>query len=338
MVRVWFVAAAIAVGGVPALSADVEIFWDGFDQGDLCAWSNPPLTTYHELEPFDESGANDERSIAETVSGRCGLIEGTVGDPYLLEDFLVGDTDYFEIGVEGPAVLRVKVERIGETSSFAPSAWVFHSDVFGDFGTTECELVAPFPVVTVRRIYLPENGFDFADPPEIAKKIPNSNKWFLNVEDARNYNYCGGSLSKDPEGGAGETYRVTFTLDPLTGSPLAFPYSQEPVQFPSDGSFLVYRVDGTEVSTIDSIETFIDRTTPNVLDTKVYVVRKSGSQLTTLAGDDDFDLNHYDARLADVGPLGADPHFVVVDAFAKQEFGPIDFELTIQYLEGEARP
>lgn len=40
------VSIAVLTAGLAAAAAEMlpaqEIFWDGFEYGDLCAWSNPP--------------------------------------------------------------------------------------------------------------------------------------------------------------------------------------------------------------------------------------------------------------------------------------------------------
>ena len=336
MGRAVAIAVALAGLGAAVLPAQ-EVFWDGFEYGDLCAWSNPPVTVTNEIEAFDESGANDDAGSAQTI-GRCAVVEGTIGDPYdpsgqPVEFF--PDTDFYEVNLQGPALLHLKLERIGGLSDFQAAGAVLNSYAnYPDFGLTACDPVAGYPTVTTRQIYLPENGFVFADPSGVgSKQIPNNNKWYINVDDARNYDPCQIGVPPELIGDVNQTYRLTLSIDPLTGPPLAFPYAEEPVQMPADGSILIYRVDGATISSLDLVETFIDRTDPGRLDTKVYVVRKTGTTLTTVAGDDDFDTVDFffDSRLQNV-PLTANPHFVVVDHYGKYENGAIDLGLTIQYL------
>ena len=339
MVRRWVIAAALAAWA--ALSAAPapaqEIFWDGFDQGDLCAWSNPPVTITSETEAFDQSGANDDPNSAQLI-GRCAIVEGTIGDPFdpPPPDFLLSDIDFYEIGIKGPALLRVTLERIGGSSLFQPFAHFENSSQFRDFGTTQPGVPSNDPASISREIYIPENGFQYLDPPDKfqgTKNLPQNNKWSIAVEDDRNY-----SDITCPCGGQTDTYRLTLRIEPVAGAPVALPYSEVPVTMPADGTLLVYRLDGAAVPSIQKAETIIDQLNPRLtdLDTKLYLVRKAGNQLATVAGDDDWDFDqlgnlvHTDSKIENVA-LTANPHFVIVDYFGKLVADPVDLALTIQF-------
>ena len=348
MVRGWLVAAAIAVGGTPALTADVEIFWDGFDQGDLCAWSNTP-PTYLEQEAFDESGANDPTendTNAEIIPTRCAVVEGTIGEWYDSEPgpgvVMTPDTDGYELSLEGPALVRFRFERLGEQSLFQPYSFVlYNSSNYEWYGFFPEALPSDDPVLIEREFYLPEDGFTFLDPdsPTDSKDIPGSNKWWFFIDDFRNFDDC----PVTPCGDEQNRYRLTITVRSIAGSTLPFPYSAEQVSYPADNSVLSYRIpDG--VTNLSLTETILDQNNPfnSDLDSRLFIVKKVGMSLQTIAGNDDWEYSsgtplHADSKIGST-PLSGGPYFVIVDHFGKFSADAVDFGLTIQYLQGEPRP
>jgi hypothetical protein len=326
MVRTLAVFVTAATFGAAGAGAQ-EIFWDGFDVGDLCAWSNAPSAPIPEQEAFDEH-TNDTDADAELI-GRCAVIHGTIGDPIDPPgpDLPEPDTDWYEIDVDGPVLLRIRLERRGASSGFEPIAYVLNTGSYPDFGITPPGTPTSDPAVTSRQIYLPQNGFVFLDPPPNDKNIPNNNKWLLNVDDERNYydESC-------PCGDADNGYRLTLSIDPVSGPPQTVPINLQTVQTAADGTALIRRLDGAAIPMLDLAETYADRDL-DPLDTKLYLVRKSGNALATLAGSDDFDefVSHFDSKIEDVA-LTAQPHFLIVDSYAVYDVDPVDFELTIQFL------
>lgn len=343
-VSIAVVVAGLAAAGAGLLPAQ-EIFWDGFESDDLCGWSNPPAL-YLEQEAFDDSGANDSVANAELIPTRCAVVEGTIGVPYDDEPgpdvVLVADTDFYELSLEGPALVGIRLERFGEGSELEPYAELSNSSEYSAFPWAFAyfpdALPADDPVLTSRQVYLPENGFAFLDPsdPEFGSKdIPANNRWFLLVDDNRNF-YDGSC----PCGGETNRYRLTITIETVAGPPVGYVYVDEPIVYPADGSVLRYRVGGPGVTTLDLTETILDQLNPGYtdLDTKLFLVKKVGSSLQTVKGDDDWavDLDgyliHTDSRIGSTA-LTTDPHFVVVDYFSRYGNDPIDLGLTIQFLQ-----
>lgn len=337
--------AAACLLAVSATLPAQEIFWDGFDQSDLCAWSNPPAV-YQELEGFDESGQNDyyEQGAQAELVPRCVTIEGTIGEPYDTDpesncDFVTGDIDYYELDVDGPALIRVRLERFGASSGFLPYGFIEYTNDFGYFGEYPFDFEVPELTVLERQIYLPENGFVFDEPEGFEKSIGNQNKWLLSVDDYQNY-----QLSC-PTGGVDNTYRLTVTIDPIVG-PATIPLSEEPLELAADGSVRIFRIP-PGVASLARVETFVNRyESPAELsiDSKVYVVKRVGSTYDTVKGNDDYYwepgptpqsdpvLIHYDSRL-DAVALDSNPHYVIVDHYGQYQTGPLPFDLTISYLE-----
>lgn len=330
-------AVACLLAGSATLSAQ-EIFWDGFDQGDLCAWSNPPAV-YQEQEAFDESGQNDIAADAEIAPARCVIIEGTIGAPYDPpgQDPPTFDTDYYELPIQGPALVGLRLERFGASSEFVPYAEIWNTSQYEIFGLFPFAIPAEDPTLMTREIFLPENGFAYLDPPDPevgSKDIPQNNSWYVFVDDDRNYLDkacpCGDELNR---------YRLTVTIESVAGPVTPFPFSAETVTYPGGGDVLRYRVP-TGVTNLELTETILDRLNPFFadLDSKIYIVRRNGSNLETVKGDDDFavdetgELLHVDSQIGPTSVAGG-PHFVVVDYFWKSDLEPMDIGLTVQYVE-----
>lgn len=328
-------ASLLIVVGAPA--AAQEIFYDGFDRGDLCAWSNP-VTAIQEAEAFDQSGANDFEEDAEPI-GRCAVVEGTIGDPYFTghgqQQEWTFDSDWYEIVVDGPVLLQIDVERLGAGSPFQPFVAIYNSSDFWEFGYFPIGVPSGDPAFVTRQIFLPEDGFAYPlDPPEPSKDLPAQNHWYLAVEDDRNY-----SEPSCPCGDEANRYRLTLRVVPVVG-PATPPLNEESVQMPADNSVLVYRIDGATVDTLDFTETILDQLNPGNtdLDTKLYLVRRAGTSLVTVAGDDDWagdgfgGVLHKDSKI-ETTALTAHPHFVIVDWFSRASPDAIDFQLTIQFVQ-----
>lgn len=331
------IASLLIVVGAPA--AAQEIFYDGFDRGDLCAWSNP-VTPIQEAEAFDESGTNDEPGNEETI-GRCAIVEGTIGVPYDSQngpgEVWEYDTDLYEVAINGPALLEITLERSGGSSDFQPAITLFNESEYPDFMLFPPSVPAEDPITVSRQIFLPEDGFAYLDPddPDFGSKdIPANNRWFLLVDDARN--------AGDPAcpcGGESNTYRLTLRIVPIVAAATP-PRNEEWVQMPGDNSVQMYRVDGATVDTLDLTETVLDKLYPfnTDLDTKLFLVRRVGTNLVTVAGNDDWAVNgsgyfvHTDSKIGSTA-LTAHPHFVIADWYSRSSPGAIDFQLTIQFQQ-----
>jgi hypothetical protein len=320
-------AALLALVALPA--AAEEIFWDGFDQGDFCAWSNPPIAITVEDEAYNQT-RNDTQQSADPI-GRCAIVDGTIGE----FDVDAPDIDYYEIDATGPMLLSIRLERRGAGSDFQPFATVEYESSFLQFGFTPPGTPSNDPTSVTRQIYLPENGFDFEDPPETGNKdVPANNEWYVVVEDDRNY-----TDPACPCGGQGNDYRLTIGVEPVAG-PNAVAGNEQSVTMPADGSVRIFRLDGAVVSTLDVMETIEDQLAPGLgeLDTKIYVVAKSSGGLVTVAGNDDWaidgfgDLLHKDSELEGVA-LDPVPHFLLVDYFEKVVASGAEIELDLQYFE-----
>ena len=326
----------LASGGAPLASQ--EIFWDGFEVGDLCAWANPPVTVYQEAEAFDEH-TNDIDSDAESI-GRCAVVVGTIGEP---EFGAIPDSDWYEILVEGhraPAGHHRTVQRHGRRArdpDFEPEGDFRNSSPYETFGLTPLGGPSEDPSSTTRQIYLPENGFDYLDPAGSGglKDIPSQNNhWLVIVDDERNYPLDSDPPADPPVGGSSLCYRMTLAIDPVVGQ-YAVPLNEADVQMPADGSVRSYRLEG--VSYLDLAETFADRSGV-FFDTKLYLIAKTGNVLDTIKGSDDFDeATTVDSKLGLKGepiPLPEPVYFVMIDPYSNGELGLVEFPVTLQFVQG----